>query len=49
MSKTLIQYIINFWATATRGWVKNYKLLSEGAIWAAKKKDVDDLNFVIQN
>ena len=28
---------------------KNHKWLSERRILAAKKKDVDDLNFVIQN
>ena len=48
MSKKLIQYY-KYWATATCGWVKNFKCLSERVILAAKNKDVVDLNFVIQN
>ena len=36
-------------ATAMRCWVNNYKWMSEGAILAAENKDVDDVNFVIQN
>ena len=46
MSEELIESIIT---TEPQQRVENYKWLSERAILAAKNKDVDDLNCVIQN
>ena len=46
MSEELIESIIT---TEPQQRVENYKWLSERAILAAKNKDVDDLNFLIQN